>query len=594
MKNIMKVILVFILSFVLINCAKEREKDSYEVILDWGNDVDRIVLSVEEGEKLAAPELIEKEGYTFLGWYKGEIKWIFEQYPVTENLTLKAKWKANEYTISFVANGGTETLAITQEYGTKVNKPADPVREGYTFLGWNKEFPETMPADNLLLKAVWEANDITLSFDTDGGTEISPITGKCGEAYEKPANPEKEGYVFLGWSENLPDKMPTSNITYTALWEEVINNISDVEVGGKFKLKGTVYFTYDKYIILNDPTGMIIIYSENNDIIKGDVIIVSGICNKVDNSLVINESVEISKIGSDEVKESTPKELDIISISSLLKEEKAFIKLVKVKGILLKEENGDYYLSIEGLNVICRIPNSFDNNNYKKYVNTSVELAGYYISSSTLKGNEFTILPMALDEMIVYYDVKYVVDGAVLEEISIRNGDFLKQPIDPLAENRVFIGWFNNGSKWDFNSTVSSNMILTAKFTSLTAVHSVKDFTLKYDFNSLEDDELSSINTITIALKYDASDVESIEYSVFLDTQYVDVNYNIETGIFLITIGNISGQINNDLNEILEICFNVKENVSMTNITVEEIKVSLVGNYLVEYEIMYNKNIIIN
>ena len=69
--------------------------------------------------------------------------------------------------------------------------------------------------------------------------------------------------------------------------------------------------------------------SENNDIIKGDVIIVSGICNKVDNSLVINESVEISKIGSDEVKESTPKELDIISISSLLKEEKTDSRTVR-------------------------------------------------------------------------------------------------------------------------------------------------------------------------------------------------------------------------------------------------------------------------
>ena len=72
-----------------------------------------------------------------------------------ENMTITAKWKVNQYTITFDTNGGSEITPITQDYGTAIAAPADPTREGYTFIGWDKAIPTTMPAENMIITAKW-------------------------------------------------------------------------------------------------------------------------------------------------------------------------------------------------------------------------------------------------------------------------------------------------------------------------------------------------------------------------------------------------------------------------------------------------------
>ncbi len=96
-------------------------------------------------------------GYTFGGWNKADgTAWDYASDKVTDNITLYAKWTANTYTITFDTNGGSEIAPITQDYGTAITVPADPTREGYTFIGWDKAIPETMPAENITLKARWK------------------------------------------------------------------------------------------------------------------------------------------------------------------------------------------------------------------------------------------------------------------------------------------------------------------------------------------------------------------------------------------------------------------------------------------------------
>ena len=73
-----------------------------------------------------------------------------------ENMTVTAQWEINRYTITFDAAGGSEIAPITQDYGTAIVSPADPTREGYTFIGWDREIPTTMPAENMTLKARWK------------------------------------------------------------------------------------------------------------------------------------------------------------------------------------------------------------------------------------------------------------------------------------------------------------------------------------------------------------------------------------------------------------------------------------------------------
>ena len=96
-------------------------------------------------------------GCTFGGWNKADgTAWDYASDKVTDNITLYAKWAANTYTITFDTAGGSEIAPITQDYGTAITAPADPTREGYTFIGWDTEIPTTMPAENITLKARWK------------------------------------------------------------------------------------------------------------------------------------------------------------------------------------------------------------------------------------------------------------------------------------------------------------------------------------------------------------------------------------------------------------------------------------------------------
>ena len=96
-------------------------------------------------------------GYTFGGWNKADgTAWDYASDKATDNITLYAKWAANTYTITFDTAGGSEIAPITQDCGTVITAPEAPTREGYTFIGWDKEIPETMPAENITLKARWK------------------------------------------------------------------------------------------------------------------------------------------------------------------------------------------------------------------------------------------------------------------------------------------------------------------------------------------------------------------------------------------------------------------------------------------------------
>lgn len=107
-----------------------------------------------------------KEGYTFIGWYKGESEWNFET-PVTADLTLTAKWQINRYTITFDTAGGSEVPSITQDYGTAITAPANPTKTGYTFAGWDKTIPSTMPAGDMTITARWTENRVIVIIRPD-------------------------------------------------------------------------------------------------------------------------------------------------------------------------------------------------------------------------------------------------------------------------------------------------------------------------------------------------------------------------------------------------------------------------------------------
>ena len=171
-------------------------------------------------------------GCTFGGWNKADgTAWDYASDKVTDNITLYAKWAAITYTITFDTAGGSEIAPITQDYGTVITAPEAPTREGYTFIGWDKEIPTTMPAENMTVTAQWEINQYTITFDTNGGSEIAPITQDYGTAITAPADPTREGYTFIGWDTEIPTTMPAENITLKAKWKDIEKPTGEIIIG---------------------------------------------------------------------------------------------------------------------------------------------------------------------------------------------------------------------------------------------------------------------------------------------------------------------------------------------------------------------------
>ena len=158
-----------------------------------------------------------KEGYTFIGWYNGESKWDFET-PVTADLTLTAKWQLNQYTITFKPENGGQDIVIKQDYGTAITAPANPTKTGYTFAGWDKTIPTTMPAENMTITARWQVNQYTITLKPENGGQDIVIKQDYGTAITAPANPTKTGYTFAGWDKTIPTTMPAGDMTITARW----------------------------------------------------------------------------------------------------------------------------------------------------------------------------------------------------------------------------------------------------------------------------------------------------------------------------------------------------------------------------------------
>ena len=201
------------------------EINQYTITVKPENGKADITITQDYGTPITAPADPTREGYTFTGWDR-DIPAIMP----AENVTVTAKWVVNQYTITFDTAGGSAVASITQDYGTAITAPADPTREGYTFIGWDKAIPATMPAENMIITANWKVNQYTITFDSNGGSEIAPITQDYGTAITAPADPTREGYTFIGWDKAIPATMPAENMTITAQWRDIAVPTGEIKI----------------------------------------------------------------------------------------------------------------------------------------------------------------------------------------------------------------------------------------------------------------------------------------------------------------------------------------------------------------------------
>ena len=138
------------------------------------------------------------------------IGWDKDFSNVTEDMTVTAQYSANSYSITYTING-EEYTAQTYEFGAVVSAPEYTVPEGHTFSGW--DIPETMPAENLVLDAALTVNSYSITY-TINGEEYTAQTYEFGAAVSAPEYTVPEGHTFSGW--DIPETMPAENLVLDA------------------------------------------------------------------------------------------------------------------------------------------------------------------------------------------------------------------------------------------------------------------------------------------------------------------------------------------------------------------------------------------
>lgn len=172
-------------------------------IIHWYSDA----VNPKDHKSFTHGEITVENGYIILETNH------FSEYAVCTDIT-----EPEKFTVKWVVDGVATEQTVTE--GDALSAPANPEKEGCTFVGWTPEIPEKMPAKNLEFTAQWQVNEYTITFDTAGGSEIDSLTLGYGAAITPPENPEKEGYTFIGWSPEIPETMPANNLTVVAQYEK--------------------------------------------------------------------------------------------------------------------------------------------------------------------------------------------------------------------------------------------------------------------------------------------------------------------------------------------------------------------------------------
>ena len=171
---------------------------------------------VEFGSAVTAPEVPDREGYTFNGWAD-----VPETMPARD-LTISGSYTVNTYSVIYVVDG-EEYKRVEVAYGSEIPAEAAPEREGYTFSGWS-EVPATMPAEDVTVTGSFTVNTYTITYMVDGEV-YATVDVEYGQAVEPLGEPVREGYVFSGWS-GLPETMPAEDVVVTGSF--VLDGISSI------------------------------------------------------------------------------------------------------------------------------------------------------------------------------------------------------------------------------------------------------------------------------------------------------------------------------------------------------------------------------
>ena len=518
-RKILSITALFFMLLLVTACGKESTK-YHAVSFDSNGAEEYQSRAVADNELLVEPRVPTRIGYSFLGWYDGEIKWNFDQDRVTDSMTLTAKWSRLKFIVKFDSVGGSSVEEQSVSSGDFATEPIPPTKENKKFAGWfdgeNKwDFNTKRVTNFITLTAKWEDYPTyTVFFDSNGGTDVASQYKTEGSKADAPANPTKPNSKFIGWYHedvewDFAFNVINSNITLTAKWEDIptftvtfdSNGASPVSpqhiaVGEKAKEppkpdraeRGELlgWFNGDTKWDFNTPiTSDITLVAKWKNIYKitfrdGDVL----------QSISVEEGETVPKQADPSAKEY------FRFIGWYLGDTKwNFDSDIPTSDITLDakwEQNATYTVTFDSNGGESILPQ------YVREGELSTDpgipprdgyrFDGWYFDGKLwdFNGTKITKSITLVAKWVETVTVTFDLDNETNVKIYVydKNTPAMK-PIDPTKAGYRFDGWLLDGVLWDFNAPLTQSITLTAKW--------VKTFTVTFD-----SDGGSAVNSMII------------------------------------------------------------------------------------------------
>ena len=386
---------------------------------------------VEYGSKATLPEVPEKDGHTFKGWYNGDVKYTFTE-EVIGNVELTAKWEKNKYEVTFVNYDGTILETQTLEYGTIPTytgimpiKVADNTYT-YSFDGWDKELVEI--TDNVTYTAKFSGTyiDYIIKFVDEDGTELSQKTYHYGDSIEEPIAPNKPSnaqytYTFAGWTPGLTTV--EKDEIYTATYTAILNKYE---------------------VIFKDEDGTIL--SETQTIEYGSKAIKPTEPSKKGHTFKGWYNGETEYTFVEEIKGN-------VELTAKWEKNKYTVIFVNYDNLIIETKTVEY-----GEIPTYTLPTKPANEQYT-YI-----FAGWTPNLAPVEENT-TYTAIYIAEINKYEVTFKDEDGTILSNAQkVEYGNKATEPETPNKDGYTFQGWYNGDAKYTFAEEVKGNVELTAKW----------------------------------------------------------------------------------------------------------------------------------
>ena len=257
------IVLIAIIAIVVMIIMKNNKKYTITFDTQGGNKIEAIEVKVNE--TLVLPKNPEKEGYISLHWVDEEDKPVSNNFKVTKDMKLIAKWAEPTQeliTISFDTDGGSKIEDIVLIKGEPLKLPDNPIKDGYIFKNWVSKdeieipvYDDALLSEDIVLKAIWEKEEKkkeqTTTTNKNDKTPQTPSQGNQNEQPTTTPTPENQNVevtdislnknslgLIIGNSDTLTANITPSNATNKSVtWSSSNSSIISVDNSGKVTAK---------------------------------------------------------------------------------------------------------------------------------------------------------------------------------------------------------------------------------------------------------------------------------------------------------------------------------------------------------------------